>query len=186
LTADSAGGWSGVAVRDTLLATFDYVSQRLRARLDGLSDAEYFWQPVEDCMTIRPTDSGMMPDSGHPPSDEMEPFTTIAWRLAHIAGPVLRGEGDWLTAREPVRYTQPAVSASAAGAIADYEKAYAHWRTSVIDLPLDVLSAALGPAFGPFADDSYAALILHVLDELIHHAAEIGVIRDLYAHTPNP
>ena len=52
----------------------------LRPRLDGLTDDEYFWQPVPDCWTVHP--DGAI-DFAYPPP-EPAPFTTIAWRLAHV------------------------------------------------------------------------------------------------------
>ena len=55
-------------------------TQALRPRFDGLSDDEYFWQPVADCWTVHP-DGGI--DFAYPPP-EPAPFTTIAWRLAHV------------------------------------------------------------------------------------------------------
>src|SRR5689334_7555694 len=55
-------------------------TQQLRPRLDGLTDAEYFWQPVNDCWTVHPDGSI---DFAYPPP-ELAPFTTIAWRLAHV------------------------------------------------------------------------------------------------------
>ncbi|MDV7268912.1 DinB family protein, partial [Rhodococcus oxybenzonivorans] len=36
------------------------------------------------------------------------------------------------------------------------------------------------PSEGPFADRSMAALVLHVNREVIHHGAEIALLRDLY------
>jgi hypothetical protein len=36
-------------------------------------------------------------------------------------------------------------------------------------------------AFGLYADSNTLDLALHVLDELVHHAAEVGVLRDLWA-----
>ena len=72
----------------------DYVYQRTRSRLAGLTDDEYFWEPVAGCCTIRRTDSGayradapdrpsaiLRPDTGV----GRPPFTTIAWRLWHLA-----------------------------------------------------------------------------------------------------
>jgi hypothetical protein len=38
----------------------------------------------------------------------------------------------------------------------------------------------LGPIGGPFAEDSVAALALHVSRETMHHGGEIGVLRDPY------
>ena len=66
---------------------------RLRPRLDGLTDHEYFWQPVPDCWTISRRGESCAPisfgageftmDYAEPPHDR-EPVTTIAWRLAHL------------------------------------------------------------------------------------------------------
>jgi hypothetical protein len=33
-------------------------ANQLRPRLDGLTDAEYFWEPAGDCWSIRPRDDG--------------------------------------------------------------------------------------------------------------------------------
>lgn len=52
----------------------------LRPRLEGLTDDEYFWQPVSGCWTVH-RDGGI--DFAYPPP-EPAPFTTIAWRLAHV------------------------------------------------------------------------------------------------------
>ena len=53
---------------------------QLRPRLDGLTDDEYFWQPVPDCWTLHP--DGSIDFAYRPP--QPVPFTTIAWRLAHV------------------------------------------------------------------------------------------------------
>jgi hypothetical protein len=42
------------------------------------------------------------------------------------------------------------------------------------------LSEPCGPAEGPFADSSMARLVLHINRELLHHGAEIALLRDLY------
>ena len=36
---------------------------------------------------------------------------------------------------------------------------------------------------GPYAESERIGFVIHIMDELIHHAAEVGVIRDLYAAT---
>jgi hypothetical protein len=41
-----------------------------------------------------------------------------------------------------------------------------------------------GPTFFGYADHPVIDGVLHVLDEFIHHAAELGVLRDLYPHRP--
>ena len=60
-------------------------TNQLRPRLDGLTDDEYFWQPVPDCWTVHPDGSI---DFTYPEPDPA-PFTTIAWRLAHVIVGVL-------------------------------------------------------------------------------------------------
>jgi hypothetical protein len=44
-------------------------------------------------------------------------------------------------------------------------------------------AGASPPIAGPYAQESRRAFILHQLDELIHHRAEVGVLRDLYRAT---
>src|SRR5580658_7462212 len=65
---------------------------QLRPRLDGLTDDEYFWEPVPGCWSIRhgegtaPTSLGAgdyLIEYGYP-APEPAPVTTIAWRLAHV------------------------------------------------------------------------------------------------------
>ena len=49
-------------------------------------------------------------------------------------------------------------------------------------LPLDgikVVEIAQALA-GPFAGEPIVALIMHILDEVVHHAAEVALLRDLY------
>jgi hypothetical protein len=44
------------------------------------------------------------------------------------------------------------------------------------------LARPCGPDEGAFADYPMAALVLHINREIIHHAAEIALLRDLYRH----
>ena len=45
------------------------------------------------------------------------------------------------------------------------------------------LAKPIGPAEGPWADEPMIDLVLHINREVIHHGAEIALLRDLYAHT---
>ncbi len=42
----------------SLITAFDHVWQRFTDRTSGLSDEEYFWEPVVGCWTLRPGDDG--------------------------------------------------------------------------------------------------------------------------------
>lgn len=174
--------------RADLIALSDYVYGRTRDRLDGLTDTEYFWEPVPNCWTIRPvgSDKYQADDSDSPGSP---PFTTIAWRLWHLVecyGGIRNPQ--WLgIERQPAGFERddPA-PATATEAITVLERAHAFWQAVLHELPADTWWEPLGPVAGPYAEDDKASLVLHQLDEQIHHGAELGVLRDLYRHSRTP
>ena len=57
---------------------------------------------------------------------------------------------------------------------------YAHWAEGVTSLGLEGLTRPCGPSEGPFADAPLAALVLHINREMLHHTAEVMLLRDLY------
>ena len=60
--------------------------EALRARVEGLSDDEFFWEPVPGCWTVRRgADGRWAVDYPEPPHPDPAPFTTIGWRLVHVA-----------------------------------------------------------------------------------------------------
>jgi len=62
-----------------------YWDVHLRPRLDGLTDAEYFWEPVEGCWSLRQrADGNYTLDSQRPPPPAPAPVTTLAWRMMHV------------------------------------------------------------------------------------------------------
>ena len=71
---------------------------------------------------------------------------------------------------------------NAAQALAALDRAAAFWQGVLQELPTASWWEPLGPVSGPFAEDDKASLVLHQLDEQIHHGAELGVLRDLYRH----
>ena len=56
------------------------------------------------------------------------------------------------------------------------------WRDLLQELPAASWWEPLGPVAHEYAESDKAALVLHQLDEQIHHGAELGVMRDLYLH----
>ena len=72
--------------------------------------------------------------------------------------------------------------ATAAEAIAALERAHAFWQNLLRALPAASWWEQLGPVAGAYAEADKASLVLHQLDEQIHHGAELGVLRDLYRH----
>ncbi|MGK5558272.1 DinB family protein [Actinomadura kijaniata] len=165
---------------------------QLRARLDGLTDEEYFWEPAPGCWSVRPRGTGTAPvragsgamtiDFAAPPPDP-PPLTTIAWRLGHVIVGVLAMRNAAHFGREPTDYQAFEYAATAAGALAQLDGEYATWLAGVGSLGEDGLARPCGEAEGPYADLPLAALVLHINRELIHHLAEVCLLRDLHLHT---
>jgi hypothetical protein len=152
---------------------------QLRPRLDGLTDAEYFWEPVPDCWTVHP-DGGI--DFAYPPP-QPEPVTTIAWRLAHVIVGVLAMRAHSHFGGPPAAYETWTYATDATTALRQLDDAYDSWMTGVRNLTADDLEHPVGPAEGPYSEMPMLALVLHINREVIHHGAEIALLRDLYAHT---
>ena len=164
-----------------LVLLSQHVFGRTRRRLSGLTDAEYFWEPVSGCWSVRVNDEGVASiDAESRPMSA--PFTTIAWRLWHLVDCygadrnelLLLGNDDGFGDR------RCAPRPTASRALVALDTANAWWITLLDQLSEGDLSQLLGPAAGPYAREDKAAYVLHQLDEMMHHGAELGVLRDLY------
>jgi hypothetical protein len=163
--------------------------QQLRPRLAGLTDDEYFWEPVAGCWNIRRRGESTAPisvgggaftmDYAMPPHEE-EPVTTIAWRLAHLIVGVFGARDASHFGGPPVDFGTFEYAESAAAALDQLDAGYAAWIKGVQSLGTDGLARPCGPAEGPFAEYSMAGLVLHIHREVIHHGAEVALLRDLY------
>ena len=71
-------------VKHELVELSDEVWERTRARVEGLTDEEYLWEPAPGCWSIRQRADGTWMMDWPLPRPEPEPFTTIAWRLWHL------------------------------------------------------------------------------------------------------
>ena len=160
-----------------------------RPRLEGLTDAEYFWEPVPGCWSVRSAaeaDPALAHGSGpflieySWPEPSPPPVTTIAWRLGHVITGCLGARSASHFAAPPVDARSYEYAGTAAGAIEQLDGVYASWITGVRGLDADGLARPCGPAEGPYADYPLAALILHINREVIHHGAEVALLRDLY------
>ncbi|MER5705026.1 DinB family protein [Micromonospora sp. NPDC002296] len=163
--------------------------QQARARLDGLTDAEYHWEPAPGGWGVRRRGQSPAPmavgQGEHLmdyafPEPEPPPVTTIAWRLGHIIVGVFGRRNAAHFAGPPVDYHTFGYAGTAAEALRQLDEAYAHWSDGVRGLGRDGLDRLCGPAEGPFADYPMATLVLHINREAIHHLSEVALLRDLY------
>ncbi|UCA51226.1 DinB family protein [Streptomyces sp. WA6-1-16] len=197
-----------------LLEQFDFACERLLARLAGpvmdsgngveigvipLGDDEYLWEPVPDCWSVRRRGDGAGAratalagagdwgrDTADFPHPFPPPFTTIAWRLSHLSEMLaLRADhtqGGRTLTREDYR-----TPGDAAGAVAAFETASAAWREALLsadDTALDTVGYSAYPT-GSDAEDLFADVVWWVNQEVLHHGAEIALLRDLYRARPS-
>jgi hypothetical protein len=171
-------------------------TNHLRPRWDGMSDEEYFWEPVAGCWNVRRAGEGGAPvqaGSGEfrcdyaVPEPDPAPVTTIAWRLAHLVVGVF-GERNHSHFDGPaISYTDFAYAGSADEALEQLDSGYQHWIEGVRALDEEGLARECGPAEGPYATHPLSELVLHINREAIHHGAEVSLLRDLYLRTtPRP
>lgn len=165
--------------------------QHARARLDGLTDEEYLWEPAAGGWSVRPRGQATTPmaagagpwviDFEHP-EPRPAPVTTIAWRLGHLIVGVFGARVAAHFDGPPCDYGSWEYAATADGALAQLDETYARWVAGVRALDSAALARAVGEAEGPFAAHPMAELVLHIHREAIHHLAEIALLRDLWAH----
>jgi hypothetical protein len=165
--------------------------EQLRRRYDGLTDEEYLWEPVGNSWSIHPRGQGraaIAAGSGEfvidfaYPEPAPAPVTTIAWRLAHLVVGVLGARVASHFGGPPVDYSTFDYAGTAAGALQQLDEGYQAWRDGVAALDAEDLARPCGAAEGAFATYPMASLVLHINRELLHHGAEIALLRDLFAN----
>lgn len=182
----------GIDWTDQLTEQLDWHWRRqLRPRYEGLTDAEYFWEPVANSWNIHPRGQGraaiaagggdLVIDFAYP-EPSTAPVTTIAWRLAHLIVGVFGARVASHFGGPPVDYQTFHYAGTAAQALQQLDDTYAAWLAGVKSLDEAALARPCGPAEGFFADYPLAALVLHINREALHHGAEIALLRDLYAN----
>ncbi len=159
----------------------DVMWQQFRDRLDGIDDEEYLWPPSSEVWTVRRHDDGTISVDGAGERDvDPAPVTTIAWRLWHIAIDCLDGYSERFLDSTGARVSGDTWYLSSIDAIDDLDGAWANFRGGMGELDDDRWWAPIGPDFGPYADHSACDLVLHAQREVIHHGAEVALLRDLY------
>lgn len=177
---------------DDLAGQLEFYWQfHLWPRLQGLTDAEYLWQPVGGMWSVRPDAAGVVRPDGALAEPPTPPVTTIAWRLDHLTRGVMGtrgrslfggsplGETEAVDMYDPRHWPEP-IPLDAAMALQRLEQSYTQWSTGVRGLDDAAMQRPLGPRGGQYADDSYGQLVLHINREVMAHGAEICLLRDLH------
>jgi hypothetical protein len=192
-----------------LLEQFDWGCLRLLNRMTGpvvdsgngipvevppLTTEEYLWEPVPGSWSVRPHKDGPGPratllrgagewgrDSAEPGHPYPPPVTTIAWRLSHISEMLLL-RSDYTTGSHMLTSETYVTSGEAAGAIASFVAASDAWRGTLLscdDAALGTVGLSTYP-YGSDAGEVFIDIVWWVNQEILHHGAEIALLRDLY------
>jgi uncharacterized damage-inducible protein DinB len=175
----------GAAV-DLLAREMSETFHEMRARLHDLTEDEFFWEPVPGSWTVYRVERGRWDHHYEDPDPEPAPFTTIAWRLTHVAmckvmyhehafGP---GELTWLTIETP---------GTAEGALEMLDTGHALLTEDLAELDDADLERSVSTNWG----EEWPAwrIFWTMIHHDAHHGGEIGALRDLYAATrtgPDP
>lgn len=172
---------------DQLMEQMERANQRLRQRLDGMTDEEYLWEPVAGCWTVRrrETATSQRPqgrgewvfDNGDVDASPA-PFTTIAWRLMHLTDVLASYHvALWGGELSDDLFDVPPTAAAGVMVWDDFAGAFVEALRGEDD---DTLRQPVRVPWWP-EDAPRWRVVQNVATEAIHHGAEIGVLRDLYA-----
>lgn len=192
-TTSSASGDGLPSERDWTTRLLEQLTwhweHHLRPGLEGLTDEEYLWEPVPGCWNLRRREEATTPMAAGGgelvadfawPEPVPPPVTTIAWRLAHVIVGVFGSRNQTHFGGPEADYSTWEYGTDATGALRQLDAAYDTWVAGVRGLGDDGLERPIGPGEGEWAAWPYADLVLHINREVLHHGAEILLLRDLY------
>jgi hypothetical protein len=175
-----------------LLAQFDTSYEYLVERLKGLGDEEYNWEPAPNSWGVRRREHAATAhalgggewvldhERGTP---DPPPVATIAWRICHIVqGQQMRH--DYTFGTKSLQEDTLILPGNVAEAMEWMRRTHAAWRTGLAGLSesdLDIVGLSTYP-WGLDPRLPFGAIWWWTNRELIHHGAEIGLLRDLWAN----
>lgn len=151
----------------------------LPKRCEALTGAEYRWEPVPAAWTVRLVDGRWHVDWADP-DPSPAPVTTIAWRCWHIAVDCLDSYSARLFGRRGTPFTGTEWTNDWESAADHLASAWDVFRTGATGWSDAELLQPLGPAWGSFQNHTNLDLVQHAIREVVHHGAEIALMRDLY------
>lgn len=150
---------------EVLLADTDLMWQAVLTTIDGLTTEEFFWEPVAGCWSLRAAPGGGYVQDWMP-APPVPPFTTIAWRLAHI-GQSLASHAARVFGQGSFSYDTYRPAGSVEGERAFLEASFASWRAGIEHSGADL-------------DARLVSEVLSFNHHHLGHAKEIDTIRQLF------
>ena len=155
----------------------DEVYVRLCERLEGLTDEEYFWEPVKNSWTVHPDDRGVWVVDYAEPDPDPPPFTTIAWRLVHLADCKVMYH-EWAFGSRRLTFPDLLGPMTATAAIARLDEGHTLLRADLDSCDEADLDS---PRLTNWGEEWPAWRIFWtMIDHDAHHGGEIGSLRDLF------
>ena len=168
------------SVSAIVMESMDNAWDPLLLRTEGMDDGEYAWEPAPACWTVRRKVDGTWAADWDDSDPEPAPLTTIAWRCWHLGVDCL----DSYSSRVFGEIGTGLAGTSWVGTWSEARpllvRAWTVFRAGVSGWGDEDLMMPLGPDWGPFQNHSRLDLALHAMREIIHHGAEIALLRDLY------
>jgi len=191
-----------------IVRQYEFGVERLTRRLAGpdvdsgddqpvtvppMTDREYLWEPVDGCWSVRRkvdgpgagatvlVGAGEWGRDGGRPHPYPPPFTTIAWRLSHLSD-MLAMRADWTIGSHAMQQDDYVNTGAAAEAIEGFSTAAQLWHSALVEAGetgLDTVGFSQYPN-GSDPDEPFVETALWVTQEVLHHGAEIALLRDLY------
>jgi len=164
--------------RSALLSTVtDENYSRLRKRLDGLTDEEFFWEPIAGCWTIYQDRPGHWTYHYEIPDPNPAPVTSIGWQVVHLATCKVMYH-EW--AYGPARLTFPeiVIPHTATGAISMLDQAHMRLSGELAGLSDGQLDDMVKTNWG----ELWRAwrIFWTMADHDAFHGGTIGYLRDLF------
>jgi hypothetical protein len=150
---------------------------QLTGRLDGLADEEFFWEPVPDPWTLRWKANGTWGYDYAFPDPDPSPFTTIAWRISHVATCKIMYHEYGFGPRK-LTWAELRIPRSVPESVAMLHEGQALLVADVDGLEDADLQAPRSTNWG----ETWPAwrIFWTMINHDLWHGGEIGVLRDLY------
>ena len=149
----------------------------VRNLVAGLTDEEFFWEPVAHCWRIYQLDNGRWTYDYAIPDPNPAPLTTIGWRLVHLASCKVMYH-EYAFGAQRLTFPDLTIPHTAHDTICWLEEGHRLLEADLSMMVNDDLNRLVLTNWG----EQWPAwrIFWVMLSHDIQHGAEIGCLRDLY------